>query len=114
MSRNEREPSTGYPEVVAEGRPGLSVGRQGPCEICKKLPAKYSCPRCSVRTCSLDCVKGEAQDTTLCTIFSSISNSFASPPLISTFAQSTKPQQTAAARGIGPPSLVEVSWMKEA
>ena len=27
------------------------------CQICKDLTAKYRCPRCDARTCSLACVK---------------------------------------------------------
>lgn len=28
------------------------------CQVCGKAAAKYCCPRCDRRTCSLDCVKG--------------------------------------------------------
>lgn len=27
------------------------------CEVCGGAQAKYTCPKCEVRTCSLDCVK---------------------------------------------------------
>ncbi|KAJ6964127.1 box C/D snoRNA protein [Populus alba x Populus x berolinensis] len=31
------------------------------CEECKEKPSKYKCPGCSVRSCSLDCVKAHKQ-----------------------------------------------------
>uniref|UniRef100_A0A1A9W6C8 Box C/D snoRNA protein 1 n=1 Tax=Glossina brevipalpis TaxID=37001 RepID=A0A1A9W6C8_9MUSC len=30
--------------------------RLGMCEVCSALPAKYTCPKCEVKTCSLKCV----------------------------------------------------------
>lgn len=33
-----------------------------PCEICEEHPAKYKCPGCGKRTCSLPCVKAHKND----------------------------------------------------
>lgn len=33
-----------------------SLPRLGKCEVCSKVEAKYTCPKCEVKTCSLDCV----------------------------------------------------------
>lgn len=39
--------------------PAQADQAQGPaCQECGKAVAKYCCPRCDRRTCSLDCVKG--------------------------------------------------------
>ena len=32
------------------------------CQICHTNPHKYTCPRCSIRTCSVDCVKRHKQE----------------------------------------------------
>uniref|UniRef100_A0A2S2PJ83 Box C/D snoRNA protein 1 n=1 Tax=Schizaphis graminum TaxID=13262 RepID=A0A2S2PJ83_SCHGA len=34
-----------------------SKNRLGSCEVCGSDVAKYCCPRCEVKTCSLSCVK---------------------------------------------------------
>lgn len=34
----------------------LLVNRLGPCEVCGTTEAKYTCPRCEVKTCCLACV----------------------------------------------------------
>lgn len=31
--------------------------RLGSCEVCNANNAKYTCPRCEVKTCSIDCVR---------------------------------------------------------
>ncbi|CAG4927801.1 unnamed protein product [Colias eurytheme] len=33
------------------------IARLGECEVCGKNKAKYTCPRCEVKTCCLDCVR---------------------------------------------------------
>ena len=33
------------------------------CEICNERAAKYTCPRCEIHTCSLECVKTHKADT---------------------------------------------------
>ncbi|CAH0699408.1 unnamed protein product [Spodoptera exigua] len=33
------------------------VNRLGDCEVCGKNKAKYTCPKCEVKTCCLDCVR---------------------------------------------------------
>jgi hypothetical protein len=35
--------------------------RLGTCAQCKKNEAKYTCPRCGIRTCCLNCVKAHKQ-----------------------------------------------------
>lgn len=35
----------------------LAQSRLGICEVCSIQPAKYTCPECEVKTCSLPCVK---------------------------------------------------------
>lgn len=34
----------------------------GTCQVCREQPSKYTCPRCSMRTCSVGCVKQHKQD----------------------------------------------------
>jgi hypothetical protein len=36
---------------------GTQAAVKAQCELCKKEAAKYKCPRCALRTCSLACVK---------------------------------------------------------
>ncbi|KAI9582234.1 box C/D snoRNA protein 1 [Glossina fuscipes] len=38
-----------------EGRNNLP-SRLGMCEVCSALPSRYTCPKCEVKTCSLNCV----------------------------------------------------------
>ncbi|XP_059619850.1 box C/D snoRNA protein 1 [Phlebotomus argentipes] len=33
------------------------ISRLGACEVCKNIEAKYTCPKCEVKTCSLACLK---------------------------------------------------------
>lgn len=33
------------------------------CETCNAIPHKYTCPGCSVKTCSLPCVRKHKEDT---------------------------------------------------
>lgn len=33
------------------------------CEICLKMQSKYKCPRCSLKTCSLDCCRKHKEDS---------------------------------------------------
>jgi hypothetical protein len=33
------------------------------CQVCQLTASKYTCPRCSIQTCSLACVKKHKQDT---------------------------------------------------
>ncbi|KAF2894344.1 hypothetical protein ILUMI_11822 [Ignelater luminosus] len=44
--------------------PGTSStnSRLGMCEVCSCNPAKYACPKCEVKTCSLRCVKIHKQE----------------------------------------------------
>ncbi|XP_054273306.1 box C/D snoRNA protein 1 [Macrosteles quadrilineatus] len=42
---------------VDEETPITDNSRIEDCEVCGKNKAKYTCPRCEVRTCCLDCVK---------------------------------------------------------
>ncbi|CAK9140343.1 unnamed protein product [Ilex paraguariensis] len=37
--------------------------QQALCEECKSIPSKYKCPGCSIRSCSLPCVKAHKQRT---------------------------------------------------
>lgn len=34
-----------------------AVSRLGNCEVCAKIAARYACPKCEVKTCSLPCVQ---------------------------------------------------------
>jgi hypothetical protein len=44
--------------------PAQSDQAQGSaCQVCGKAAAKYCCPRCDRRTCSLDCVKAHKEAT---------------------------------------------------
>ncbi|KAI8390914.1 uncharacterized protein BYT42DRAFT_554878 [Radiomyces spectabilis] len=40
----------------------MAVDQQPKCEICHLHAWKYRCPRCSMRTCSLDCVKAHKKE----------------------------------------------------
>lgn len=33
------------------------------CETCNAIPHKYTCPGCSIKTCSLPCVRKHKEDT---------------------------------------------------
>lgn len=59
---------TVYPDILTS-TPGASSSRLGPnhpanskCSICSQEP-KYTCPRCSARTCSLPCSKAHKSNT---------------------------------------------------
>lgn len=40
--------------------------RLGMCSVCALTAAKYTCPRCGVKTCSLPCVKSHKKDAGGC------------------------------------------------
>lgn len=54
-----------YPEEQEEGvtainstqQPKLPEPVDPKCQVCQQNNWKYKCPRCSIRTCSVDCVK---------------------------------------------------------
>ena len=52
-----------FKETLAKEAKGAGAPAPPPppplCEECQQQPAKYCCPRCSRRTCSLACVSGE-------------------------------------------------------
>ncbi|CAK1548001.1 unnamed protein product [Leptosia nina] len=41
----------------SDSEPESSEARLGDCEVCGTNKAKYTCPRCEVKTCCLDCVR---------------------------------------------------------
>lgn len=44
-------------QVQDQTTPVASTSRHGLCSVCSSQSAKYTCPRCSIKTCSLDCTK---------------------------------------------------------
>jgi len=52
-----------YPEPILTSTPGASSSRlPQKCSICSQEP-KYTCPRCTARTCSLSCSKAHKSST---------------------------------------------------
>lgn len=61
-----------YPEVDNDGnlvydlarqqRPRLPEPVDPKCQVCQRSDWKYKCPRCSLRTCSANCVKKHKQE----------------------------------------------------
>ena len=47
----------------AEGESERKKQKGGKCEECKEKDAIYQCPRCKIRTCSLECCRGHKQRT---------------------------------------------------
>ncbi len=43
----------------AQGNGGVAEASERTCDVCGKTLAKYCCPGCSKRSCSVECVKGE-------------------------------------------------------
>ena len=50
-------------EKVSEGGETGDPSTSNLCEECKVAVAKYKCPRCGVRTCSLKCVNSHKEHT---------------------------------------------------
>ncbi|PVG02055.1 hypothetical protein CPB86DRAFT_823272 [Serendipita vermifera] len=48
---------------IRKGSPIVSRSEAVACGLCKKNPAKYSCPDCNVPYCSLECFQGEEHRT---------------------------------------------------
>lgn len=45
--------------AAAENETAAAQPAVSKCQVCGEAAAKYCCPRCDRRTCSLQCVKGE-------------------------------------------------------
>lgn len=41
----------------ASGKPPTCTSKLGTCSVCRTNKARYTCPACGVRSCSLSCVK---------------------------------------------------------
>ncbi|XP_042858468.1 box C/D snoRNA protein 1-like [Penaeus japonicus] len=50
----------------AEEKDSIIASRLGMCSVCAHTAAKYTCPRCGVKTCSLTCVKSHKKDAGGC------------------------------------------------
>eukprot|EP00250_Pteridium_aquilinum_P023460 c26940_g1_i1 orf=1-336(-) len=48
---------------MAEEKDAVAAARVFKCEECHKEIAKYTCPGCSLRTCSLPCVRAHKERT---------------------------------------------------
>ena len=46
-----------------QATPIASTSRHGLCSVCSSQSAKYTCPRCSIKTCSLVCTKSHKAAT---------------------------------------------------